>query len=80
MAAGGLHTVVLTAEGGVYTFGCNDEGALGRETVEEEDNFEPRRVELPAPVQQVSAGDSHSLALTREGHVYIWGTFRVSSP
>ena len=32
VAAGGMHSVALTAEGEVYTCGVNDEGALGRET------------------------------------------------
>ena len=32
MAAGGMHSVALTAEGEVYSCGVNDEGALGRET------------------------------------------------
>jgi alpha-tubulin suppressor-like RCC1 family protein len=30
IACGALHTVVSTVEGQVFTFGCNDEGALGR--------------------------------------------------
>ena len=32
MAAGGMHSVALAADGQVYTCGVNDEGALGRET------------------------------------------------
>ena len=32
MSCGGMHTVVLSADGGVYTWGVNDEGALGRNT------------------------------------------------
>ena len=28
--AGGMHTAVLDKEGQVWTFGCNDEGSLGR--------------------------------------------------
>jgi regulator of chromosome condensation len=28
---------------------------------------------------QISAGDSHSAALTSEGKVYYWGTFRDNS-
>ena len=30
VAAGGMHTVALDSEGRVWTFGCNDEGSLGR--------------------------------------------------
>ena len=37
------------------------------------------QVSLPAPVVQISAGDSHSAALTEEGQVWLWGTFRDSS-
>ena len=40
-AAGGMHNVFITKTGKVYTFGCNDEGALGRKCEEEEDSFLP---------------------------------------
>ena len=30
VCAGGMHSVCLTSEGKVFTWGCNDEGALGR--------------------------------------------------
>jgi len=63
----------------VYTFGCNDEGSLGRPTKEEEDCMEPGKVDLPEKIVLVSAGDSHSAALSEFGQVYIWGTFRVSA-
>ncbi|CAN9513960.1 unnamed protein product [Ophioblennius macclurei] len=72
VTAGGMHTVCLSESGHVYTFGCNDEGAIGRggsETV-------PEEVVLDEKVVQVSAGDSHSAALTESGSVYIWGSFR----
>lgn len=32
VACGGMHTVALAEDGTVYTWGVNDEGALGRET------------------------------------------------
>jgi len=32
VACGGMHTVALTADGAVWTWGVNDEGALGRKT------------------------------------------------
>jgi len=77
--AGGMHTAVLDKEGQVWTFGCNDEGSLGRLVEEEEECFEPGKVELDEKVVMLSAGDSHTAALAESGQVYIWGTFRDSS-
>jgi len=77
--AGGMHTAVLDIEGKVWTFGCNDEGSLGREVAEEEECFVPGLVELEGKVVMLSAGDSHTAALTEEGNVWAWGTFRDSS-
>merc|ERR1712013_312866 len=79
VVAGGMHSVGLDKNGQVWTFGCNDEGSLGRVVGEEEECFVPGQVSLPAPVVQVSAGDSHTAALTEEGKVWLWGTFRDSS-
>ncbi|KAK7926265.1 hypothetical protein WMY93_008575 [Mugilogobius chulae] len=76
VVAGGMHSVCLSESGHVYTFGCNDEGALGRDTSEEGSETVPGKVELEQKVVQVSAGDSHSAALTEEGVVYVWGSFR----
>lgn len=74
--AGGMHTVCLSDTGNVYTFGCNDEGALGRDTAEEGTEMVPAKVELAEKVVQVSAGDSHTAALTEDGTVFVWGSFR----
>lgn len=38
----------------------------------------PGKVLLDEKVVQVSAGDSHTAALTEDGTVFIWGAFRVS--
>ena len=65
----------------VYSWGCNDEGALGRQATQNDgDEWLAKEVELPNDVHvaMVSAGDSHSVALTRTGTVYAWGTYRVS--
>ncbi|KAL7058803.1 hypothetical protein AAHC03_012920 [Spirometra sp. Aus1] len=46
IAAGGMHTVCLTSDGRVFTFGCNDEGALGRtskDASDEEDGNEAEK-------------------------------------
>ena len=67
--AGGMHTAVLDKEGKVWTFGCNDEGSLGRLVEEEEDCFQPGLVTLAEKVVMLSAGDSHTAALSETGQV-----------
>lgn len=62
----------------VITFGCNDEGALGRQTSTEGSETLPGKVELVGKAVQISAGDSHSAALLEDGRVFVWGAFRVS--
>ena len=61
----------------LYTFGCNDEGALGRDTSEEGTETEPALVEGLDTIVQVSAGDSHTAVLTEDGRVFAFGNFRV---
>lgn len=73
-----MHNVCLTKDGKVITFGCNDEGALGRATTVEGSETFPGFVDLPAPAIQVTAGDSHSAALLSDGRVFAWGSFRAS--
>jgi regulator of chromosome condensation len=74
VAAGGMHSACLTEDGIVYTFGCNDEYALGRDNDEDID-----KVELPEKSIEITAGDSHTAALSESGVVYAWGTFRDGS-
>jgi regulator of chromosome condensation len=103
VACGGLHTLVLTDNGEVYSFGCNDEGALGGEMVQ--DGYLPCKVGEfvpsasgpnggPSPtamtfeqrkklvgeatIVQLAAGETTSLALSEDGDVYMWGSYRDS--
>ena len=51
VAAGGMHTVCVTTDGKVWSFGCNDEGALGRAIDEDEegnnnDQFEVKELRI----------------------------------
>lgn len=69
----------VTSEGKVYTWGCNDEGALGRVTDDEDETFcTGDAVQVNGKVVQVCAGDSHTAALTDDGRLFTWGIFRVS--
>ena len=74
ISAGGIHNVVLTTSGEVYTWGCNDDRALGRDGLEHLPMIVPGLNKVS--VVQVGAGDCHTLALTREGQIYGWGAFR----
>ncbi|KAL1526898.1 hypothetical protein AB1Y20_015589 [Prymnesium parvum] len=78
LACGGMHTAALTAEGQVWTWGCNDDEVLGRQ--EEESEPHPVRGALEgAVVTSVSAGDSHMAVLLSTGKVYSWGTYKDSN-
>jgi regulator of chromosome condensation len=76
ISCGGMHTVALASDGSVYTWGCNDEKALGREGAE---NL-PLKVDLDIAVNGISAGDSHTIAYnTHTNQVFYWGCYRVSN-
>ena len=72
----GVSCVTCPDEGGVYSFGSDYYGCLGNDSPEGEDSVStPGPVDFftSRPVAQVSCGDAHVVALTREGEVYTWG-------
>ena len=106
IACGGMHVAALTHDNKILTWGVNDQGALGRDTLwegglkdmDDNDSDESDKSDSglnpsessPAAVPassfpedtqfvKLAAGDSHTLALTDDGYVYGWGTFRVSA-
>jgi regulator of chromosome condensation len=105
IACGGMHSVALTKDNKILTWGVNDQGALGRDTAwdgglrdadaeddeDNDDSFESlnpiectptevdtRNIADGTKFTKVVASDSASFALTEDGRVYGWGTFRVS--
>lgn len=106
IATGGMHSVALTNDNKIVTWGVNDHGALGRDTewsggwvdMDERDNAQDSdssQIELnpkestPLAIDmscfpsdtiftQVAASDNASFALTEEGLIYGWGTFKVT--
>ena len=72
VAAGGGHTCALTTGGGVLCWGSNGGGQLGDGT--ETDHRTPVAVTgLSSGVAAVTAGGSHTCALTTAGGLLCWG-------
>ncbi|EDQ86374.1 uncharacterized protein MONBRDRAFT_33844 [Monosiga brevicollis MX1] len=78
VAAGGMHTAVVDEQHRVHTFGCNDEGALGRPASSNEEESYPGLAQGLDDIKaiQVTAGDSHTAILGSDGYVYAVGVFR----
>ncbi|CAH1792116.1 unnamed protein product [Owenia fusiformis] len=74
VSCGEEHSACITDEGMMYTFGSNYYGCLGVEEADEEVLL-PLQVPFFAenPVEMVSCGQSHVVALTRDNQVYTWG-------
>ena len=69
-----MHSVAITPVGMVYSWGCNDEGALGRKGKEDK----PLLVPLPLRVDGVACGDSHTVMWnTKQSRAFLTGLYRV---
>ncbi|KAI2616834.1 RCC1/BLIP-II [Hypoxylon sp. NC1633] len=92
ISCGGLHGIALTKNNEILTWGVNDHGALGRDACaeEEDDDLLNPLESTPRPIDtsgfdrdirwaQVVGCDNASFALTEDGRVYGWGTFRGSN-
>ncbi|XP_045186998.2 serine/threonine-protein kinase Nek9-like isoform X2 [Mercenaria mercenaria] len=68
-------TICVSDEGQVYSFGSDFYGCLGCENEEGDEVTSPVCINLfgSCPVQEVSCGDNHVVALTKDGDVYTWG-------
>ncbi|MFO1484682.1 MAG: choice-of-anchor D domain-containing protein [Verrucomicrobiaceae bacterium] len=84
MAAGGSHTLALSSEGRLYSWGNDDSGQLG--SSDPLDNFGSLLPFTGTPVKvddtgvlsgkemaSMAAGDQHSLAVSSNGLVFAWG-------
>lgn len=71
IAAGTEHSVALTDDGTVWTWGRNSVAQLGDGSLI--DRRRPVALSGLEPVVAVAAGEEHSLAVDQQGTVYGWG-------
>ncbi|KAJ6369719.1 hypothetical protein OIU76_028046 [Salix suchowensis] len=80
-AIGGWHCLAVDDQGRAYAWGGNEYGQCGEEPERKDDTGRLLRRDIVIPqrcasnlvVRQVAAGGTHSVVLTREGHVWTWG-------
>lgn len=72
IAAGHYHSLVLAADGTVWTFGYNGDGQLGKPFTFDE-LYVPQPVEGLSGVRRVWAGYDVSYALLESGELLAWG-------
>jgi alpha-tubulin suppressor-like RCC1 family protein len=72
ITAGARHTLVLTKDNQVFSFGDNSEGQC---TGENKCYFEPKKVKFPnrEKIRDIYAGYNYSVAIGVNGNVYSWG-------
>ncbi|KAL9248158.1 hypothetical protein vseg_021513 [Gypsophila vaccaria] len=73
VSCGGAHTLFLTESGCVFASGLNDFGQLG---ISDGLSYtmEPTLVPgIEKEIRHISAGYSHSCAITLDGELYMWG-------
>lgn len=71
VATGAFHTVAVTRDGTVWTWGANGRGQLG--TGSTQASTVPVQVPGLVDVVAVAAGENHTLALRGDGTVLSWG-------
>ncbi|XP_063426870.1 serine/threonine-protein kinase Nek9-like [Mytilus trossulus] len=74
-ACGEDFTLAVTDEGQVYASGSDYYGCLGVDNEEGDSvlSLIPINFFSSRPVEEISCGDNHCVALTKEGDVYTWG-------
>ncbi|XP_030838471.1 probable E3 ubiquitin-protein ligase HERC4, partial [Strongylocentrotus purpuratus] len=81
IACGDVHSIALTLDGRLFSWGCNRHGQLGVETkwaAKEAKDHAEKPIEIEGlwgiPVQHIAAGGAHSVALSTTGSIFVWGS------
>ncbi|CDO68609.1 hypothetical protein BN946_scf184996.g40 [Trametes cinnabarina] len=82
IAAGGFHSLAVSEDGAVWSFGSNDDAALGRPSAEGDD-LGPGRIQSLVDegfrAVRVVAGDCFSAALSESGELRVWGLYHSTA-
>ena len=70
IAAGNLHTAVLTAEGTVWAAGRNSDSQLGFVYNNKENTSTPREMQGLSEVKEIACGEYNTLMLQKDGYAY----------
>ena len=74
LSSGKNHSLLLTEEGRVYSWGAGNFGRLGLSEVKKK-HYKPQLISSLSSyfIESIASGDYHNLALTSTGAVYSWG-------
>jgi len=80
ISAGGVFTLALKTDGTVWAWGDNEHGEFGGGSIDESSKMksldlknEPAEVSMLQDVVEISAGNTHAIAVTSDGGVWAWG-------
>jgi len=80
ISAGGAFSLALKQDSTVWAWGCNEHGELGTGSFDESSKMisldlknEPIEVSMLRDVVEISAGNSHAMAVTADGGIWAWG-------
>ncbi|MDR2182792.1 MAG: hypothetical protein LBE55_01325 [Clostridiales bacterium] len=74
VSAGGLHTMAIKNDGSLWAWGHNTLGQLGNGEVSDLDAPIIQPIKIMDGVIAVSAGNSHTMAITADGVLWAWGS------
>lgn len=71
IAVGNKHSLALTDEGVVWSWGNNEKGQIGH--MNQAESFVPKLIYGMTNVVSIASGYNHSMALKQDGTVWTWG-------
>ncbi|XP_076669802.1 RCC1 and BTB domain-containing protein 1-like isoform X2 [Andrena cerasifolii] len=66
-------TMAVTDKGEVYGWGSNTKGELGHGSYTNEIGVHKVKIPTEVVIEKIACGQSHTLALSKEGVLYVWG-------